>query len=1114
MAPAAIRPSEPANEDVPAVGVADDSEFSIAPEQFFNMIIDKNKETLQAFGGVEGVAKRLKCDLKTGISTSSIQSRIAKYDVNYLPPEEEMTFCKYLLDALSDKMMILLLVLGTLALILGLTTPEQGKDDVNYSTGWIDGTFIIVAVTIVILVTCINDYLKGQKFAELNRLTSKVPFKCLRDGKEIEVDIADVIVGDLVKFGSGAFLPADGLYIAGQGVTIDESAATGENDDKRKDAVKDPFIMSGTNVLAAEDGLFLVIAVGRNSFSGRIEIEARDKGKKTATPLQEKLEVLADVVGWVGVVVAAVLFLTLATISIIRKHDDYDFKVLLDYAIIGVSIIVVAVPEGLPLSVVIALAYSMTSMMKDNNMVRSLAACETMGAATSICSDKTGTLTTNEMTQIIASIGGVKTKTYDHNGTEHLEHDAISDTLKPEVLSLWIEAVSFNSTASQIEAPEGSKAKVTDGKVWIGNKTEQGLLRWANRVDPRGVAGVRETVSKEERRVYPFQSSKKTMASLVRLRGKTYMFCKGAPEIVLEFATEIINGETGEVSKLTDAAKQGVKNDIEEFAKEGLRTLGVAYKEYGPESVEFPEQDPLEGGVTFLGVAGIEDPVRTEVPGAVKQCQNAGVTVRMCTGDNINTAKAISKKCDIFTEGGVAMEGPEFRKLFCDDEAKFMEMLPHLQVLARCSPLDKQLLVGNLMLLGEVVAVTGDGTNDAPALRLADVGFAMNDGTDVAKKASKIILLDNNFVSVVKACKWGRNVNDNIRKFLQFQFTVNCVLLIITFIGAVKDAVSSDGDGEPPLAPIHLLWANLIMDTMAALALSTENPNDELLTRPPTYRDAPLISRKMKRFVIGGSIFQLAVLLTLIFAGEQLFQTDSDYSYDSPNENPTPEDLDEHEEDNRTLLRTVIFNVFIYMQVFNWFHARKLYDQVNPFEGFSRSPFFLPICLFVSLFQAFMVEVAGEFMETRSIGGVRWGVCIALALVMFPVGSLLRLVPVEEKEHVMKRLDHMVKKKDDDNADGDEDDDSDDEYGPNTKLRMVEEVRQTQRQLIKGAKVPIISRTSSGLRQARVPPSFKEAVRGVQARLSVVRALRGIRGKSERSGSRSNISIPSFADHH
>eukprot|EP01062_Namystynia_karyoxenos_P074557 TRINITY_DN714_c0_g2_i5.p1 TRINITY_DN714_c0_g2~~TRINITY_DN714_c0_g2_i5.p1 ORF type:complete len:1319 (+),score=396.72 TRINITY_DN714_c0_g2_i5:132-3959(+) len=1016
--------------------------FSIPHGKFFLMIQDKDLAEFHRLGGLGRIAAALQCDLgpppflnPRGIEESTVPQRVATYGENFIPDEEEITYLKFLQEALSDKMMILLLVLGVTALVINLTTPESGNDEVHYDKAWIDGTFIIVAVAVVVLVTTINDYLKELKFQALNAETSKLAFRVYRNGERVERDIKELVVGDLVEFSGGTAMPCDGIYVRGQGVSVDESACTGENDEKKKDHSlsvdeeprKDPFLISGTSVVAAEGGLMLVIGVGENSFSGKLEMATRTG--KVPTPLQEKLDDLADKVGRLGIVVAALLFVTLTIGSIAKAAhygDKYDFKVLLDYAITAVAIIVVAVPEGLPLSVTIALAFSMGAMQKENNLVRSLAACETMGAATNICSDKTGTLTTNNMIQVKGNVGGKDLLVHDpshpahHHGQGKISRADVHPDISQKCLDTFLDAMCFCSSAL-LRPAKGKEKGDARGMVWEGNKTELGMLRWAERVAPNGIQSIRGSVAPADRLLYPFQSLKKSMTALIRREGRIVQYTKGASEIVLAHCNQWMDA-TGECRAMEPEQQAEFEQTIQRFAQMALRTIGFGMRIYSNNAQDpFPEEDPFghAQNCVFLGISAIEDPVRKEVPPSVDLCFNAGVTVRMCTGDNLETAKAIALQCNILRTipgvgPGIAMTGPDFRRQFVDDAANdyahFRAMLPRVQVLARCSPLDKQLLVGMLMLSGEVVAVTGDGTNDAPALKLADVGFAMDDGTQVAKKASNIVLLDNNFVSVVTACKWGRNVNDSIRKFLQFQFTVNVVLLIVTFVGAVYDMSRRDGDGSAPLAPVHLLWANLIMDTMAALALSTEKPHADnagpLMQRLPTYRSAPLIGRRMWRFVFGGAAFQLIVVMTLIFAGEDLFQCRDPL----PRLNVTsavggngtapldyaPAQKEDWEEDVKTLHRTVIFNVFIYMQVFNWFHARKLYDEINPFEGFDRSKLFLPIVLFTAGFQAFMVEVAQGFMETTKPGGLRWVAILGIAALMLPIGILVRFIPVEE----------------------------------------------------------------------------------------------------------------------
>eukprot|EP01065_Artemidia_motanka_P013954 TRINITY_DN1789_c0_g1_i6.p1 TRINITY_DN1789_c0_g1~~TRINITY_DN1789_c0_g1_i6.p1 ORF type:complete len:1254 (+),score=543.14 TRINITY_DN1789_c0_g1_i6:34-3795(+) len=1162
--------------------------LDIDPQRFFTMMDNKSKdpakarELLDQFGRLEGLLKRLQSSAN-GVADASVPQRQRWLGKNALPPISDPTFCDFLIESF-DEMMMLLSVLGVTALIIQLLVPESGEDDVKYETAWIDGTFILVAVTLVVLITSINNYRKEQKFRELDAISDRHDFKVMRQGnprdaegrvQPVKIDHTEIVVGDVVMLQKGDLIPADGVFISG-GTIVDESALTGENDLKEKaggppaseGAIPlecDPFVISGTSVTGGSEGMFLVCAVGERSYSGHLEMGLR---KETPpTPLQEKLDELAGQVGWLGIIVAVVLFVVLGVCNAIRvasDGEDYDARVLLDYAIISVSIIVVAVPEGLPLSVTIALAYSMSAMQKDNNMVRSLMACETMGAATNICSDKTGTLTQNEMIMTQVNISKVELqkdwKADPARAPEQLgsaESDAkikcpAADRLSKEVLHAFVEAALYNSeddTGLNPATEEETRKwciqqrranKSTDGpkgpdgaglKLWGGNKTEVGIVRWCRRVWPDLVGSGEVTDEGWERvrdrakahalkegtdvgafsRAFPHDTIKKSSTTVVAtqhghdgcasrfLTGRLMQFTKGAPERILKACGSWV-GPDNTTREMTPEDQKEFEEVYARYSEMALRGIAVAYCELEGSSVpqyldEFCDgkdpYDPDQRRLTLLGICGIQDPPREEVPEAVSSVQLAGVTVRMCTGDNTGTGTAIAQECGLVDKESylqwkhaqterekmieqhgreqgqvlwqqrkdlpqkfLAMTGSEFRAMFAvlraQGDAGMKEFYERLRpstpgsqelgvrVLARCTPLEKQLFVGSLMMLGEVVAVTGDGCNDAPALKLADVGFAMEAGHQVAKKASKIVLLDNNFVSVVKACKWGRNVNDSIRKFLQFQFTVNIVLLTITFIGAVADVFTSDkGEGKPPLAAIHLLWANLIMDTMAAMALSTERPHDNLISaeRKPVYRQSPLLSRKMWRFIIGGAIYQLAVTLTLIFAGKQIFDVedyvDSEW-WSSPSDFPlTPHDKDEQEEEYEIVHRTITFNIFIYMQVFNWFSARKLFDEVNIFEGFCRSPMFLPIVAFTAGFQAFMVEVAGSFLETKSIGAARWGICIGVAFLMWPVMAIVRLIPVDEAEVEILPLDKEVeqeeKEKKESGGDDDDDDDDDDE---------------------------------------------------------------------------------------
>lgn len=535
-------------------------------------------------------------------------------------------------------------------------------------------------------------------------------------------------------------------------------------------------------------------------------------------------------------------------------------------------------------------------MLKDNNLVRVLASCETMGNATTVCSDKTGTLTQNKMTVVAASIGNFlrfARDTDEKEDEEDIQH--VRDKTPKPVLDLLTQAIATNSTAFEGLDEKGEPSIV-------GNKTETALLTFSLDYGAEHFHSVRERYALEQ--VFPFSSDRKAMATVIRveddmLRGHF----KGASEIMLDKCSQIVDGQDASGTrvnqrKLTADDRTQLEAVIQDYASRSLRTLAIAYRDFvhwppakatgsSADDDEVPYDDLVhDNGLTLIGIVGIEDPLRPGVKEAVKACQKAGVFVRMVTGDNVITAKSIAKQCEIYTSGGLVMEGPTFRHL---SPAEMDAVLPRLQVLARSSPEDKRILVERLKELGETVAVTGDGTNDGPALKLADVGFSMGiAGTEVAKEASSIILMDDNFSSIVKAIMWGRCVNDAVRKFLEFQLTVNVTAVVLTFISGVASEKQ-----KSVLTAIQLLWVNLIMDTLAALALATDPPTEELLDRAPTPKSAPLISLKMWKMIIGQAIFQVIVTFVLLYSNI--------LDYD-------PEDV---------VLQTIVFNTFVFCQIFN-----------------------------------------------------------------------------------------------------------------------------------------------------------------------------------------------------
>jgi len=467
-------------------------------------------------------------------------------------------------------------------------------------------------------------------------------------------------------------------------------------------------------------------------------------------------------------------------------------------------------------------------------------------------------------------------------------------------------------------------------------------------------------------RRYPFSSNLKQSSTVVRAEGGKEMatYVKGASEIVLANCSHYLTDD-GKKLIMTSDNRQHVEKAILDMSSQGLRTLCLGFNERAaPASADlpkFPPDDPL----TFIALLGIEEPLREEVGAAVSACQGAGIQVRMITGDHLGTALSIAKRCGIYKEGHglLAMEGKDFRQL---SPSQLSEIIPDLVVLARSTPLDKQTLVKAMMgLPNQVVAVTGDGTNDAPALKTADVGFSMNSGSDVAKNASDIILMDDNFVGVVKAVMWGRNVNDNIRKFLQFQLTVNIVACAVAFLGAVLNSHNLS-----PLKPVQLLWLNLIMDTLAALALATESPSERLLEREPQVKNSSIISKKMLQNIFGLAGFQLFVELLLLLSGDTFFDVQS-YS-------------DEH--------LTLVFNAFVMLQVFNFFNARMLYSEYNPFHDITKSPVLCFVVLGILVLQIFIVQYGGRFMSTVPLSLNQWLWCTLIGSLSLPVGVGMRLL--------------------------------------------------------------------------------------------------------------------------
>mmetsp|Transcript_18500 Transcript_18500/g.32066 ORF Transcript_18500/g.32066 Transcript_18500/m.32066 type:complete len:1142 (+) Transcript_18500:48-3473(+) len=982
----------------------------------YNMIERKDLAVFNDLGGTEGIATSLTSNLSKGLQTEQVHSHTQMYGVNQLPEQETVTFLGLVKEALADLMMRLLIIAAIISIIFGMFLPDPYTGEVNRKTGWIEGTAILMSVTIVVMVSAVNDYNKAKKFEEMSAEQSKKDVEVMRNGVKTSVDISELVVGDVMFVAAGMSMAADGVFLQGQDLKCDESAVTGETDIMKKSPAHDPFFISGTNVTEGE-GLVLIINVGVNSFAGKLAMATR--GSPADTPLQVKLGWLAEMIGKLGLAAAVLTFAVLSVKTVVsvvtwapspEQPDPIAWSVspFLNHLLVSITLVVVAIPEGLPLAVTIALAYSMKSMMADNCLVRVLASCETMGGTNTICSDKTGTLTTNSMT-VVQGWLAEDNFAFSGYGVTGGPNSAITESgaatvvfhSSPEQVDLMCEALALNSTCDELNQ---------DGKmVWVGgNKTEHGLVGFVKRIG-KDYKAMRNQYAAHDKRTYPFSSAKKRMTTIVRKNGKWLIFVKGASEMVLEDCTHVLS-KSGEVMPADEDYKAGIIQVIQQMADQGNRTMAVAYAE-SSDNGAFPAEEPYPA-LTLLAITGIQDPIRVEVPDAVASCRKAGIQVRMVTGDNKNTAVAIARKCGLLRsngecEEGEVMEGAEFRKMAAENPERLQALIPKLRVLARSSPTDKLVLVACLMDEGDIVAVTGDGTNDAPALKLADVGFAMKSGTDVATGAADMVLMDDNFSTVVRAAVWGRTVNDNIRKFLQFQLTVNVAGVLLTLIGS---AIYK----EEPLKAVQLLWLNLIMDTLAALALATERPARDCLEsgQGPISRAAPLISNRMWVFVITHGAFQLAVMILLIEFGPGIFNThrcehevcelvslEAQVNMTIPETetilcDPMSCDKCSVECKPELVQGTCMFNTFIWFQLFNEFNARKLYGERNIFEGFGRSRLFCIIFFICIGVQFLAVQVFGPVMKTTPLYFSQWVICISIAAMELLVGLIVSFIQV------------------------------------------------------------------------------------------------------------------------
>jgi Ca2+-transporting ATPase len=873
----------------------------------------------------------------------------------------------------------------------------------------VEGLAVMLAVALATGVSFLSEYKSDREFEALNARKDAIRATAVRGGRVSEVPLDELAVGDLVELGPGAEIPADGRTTLSNDLLIDQSLMTGESEPVAKgvspeteedDGPDRPgCVYRGTQVVGGA-GRMLVTNVGDDTMLGQIarrltgdpaaddpdaaagRVHRKLAVGKEQTPLQEKLEALARLISRVGYAAAAAIFVTLFARGLIAGELRWpaagenvtrvllaDFDAVLGYFVYMVVVIVVAVPEGLPMSVTVSLALAMRKMTRANALVRQLVATETIGSATVICTDKTGTLTQNRMTVARVFLGG---RTYQGGlepglptgpGTAH------------ELLAV---NAAVNSTAHLID--DGGRRRV------VGNTTEGALLLWLadgawrpggdGPIDYRAVRAGFPVVHQEL-----FSSDRKRMTTVVEAGGRLLVLVKGAPEAVL-LRCESVAGDDGSVSPLGAVERLAVETELAAAAAGAMRTLGFAYRELPGDTPReqldaLARSDDLEAGLTFVGFVGIHDPLRADVVQAVRQCHSAGIEVKMITGDNPETARAIAAECGLLDRpDAVVMTSDEFDKL-PDDALK--DRLPRLRVLARAKPLDKYRLVRLLQEDRHVVAMTGDGTNDAPSLRKADVGLAMGRaGTEVAKEASKIVLLDDAFGTIVRAVHWGRALYENIQKFVVFQLTINVSALAIAFLGPFLGL-------RPPFTVLQLLWINVIMDTFAAIALCSEPPRPGLMRVPPKRRDESILTRGMVTTILTTAAFFVAVMFALLVG----MQHGGWFAHPPGGPRSAPSD----QFAGFTVRQvTIFFTVYVFFQVWNQINCRSLTPDVSGLRGLFRNPVFWAITLAIVIGQAAIVTFGGIVFHTEPLRGADWAVTAAATASVLVFAEIVRRV--------------------------------------------------------------------------------------------------------------------------
>ena len=1119
---------------------------SIQLENLVSFYTDENNkqllfENLELLGGTEGILSKLKTSAENGIE--SPRFRKEEFGINKIFEEPPAPFIKFLKESLSELMIIILLSAAIIQIIIGLSIGNNKK------TGWLDGASVLFAVFVVVSVESFTNYQKEKKFYELNNLKNAgTLFKTIRDKNIVDLKAEDLLVGDIIRISGGETMPADCLLLEGNGIKIDESSLTGESKLVSKEVYEDcidnklqkvvtPVILSGTDCIKG-NGKAVIVCVGERSTKGKIRRMVDNSKDEKITPLQEKLDVLAKKISTFAICAGAATFICL-TCNLIylyisdynlfhglrgaahawdskkrtgqEQHEHHDQKMdrfhpkvylfpkILENIMITTVIITIALPEGLPMAVALTLAFSIKKLMDQNNLVRKMHSCETMGGADYILTDKTGTLTTNELNVV---------KIVTQNGEFALEDEkleegiCIADKIREDHQKYFENEIYWNLLRTALSVNVDCHINSLDKPDVNGdteeceskNKTDMALINFLYRVKSP-VSEIMNKYNKEDKKQIPFDSYKKRMTTFIRENDGSYkLYTKGGAENIKTFCKYYIHPETGEKCELTNKDLKNLQGKIENCNKDMLRTIYICYKEITENDFNEADENMDTNDLVLLAVFGIRDIIRKGVREAVLKCKEASINVIMVTGDNIQTAHAIAKECNIISPNcalaseteseeenlrnpPVEINGDIFYDLIgglvcstCDlpsNECKcpktnaeaeqiskklnmpiqklkndtiknldnFKTIVSNLKIMARSKPIHKYALVVGLKELNYIVAVTGDGTNDAPALSKCDVGFSMFNGTDIAKNSSDIILMNNNFSSIVSAIKYGRNIIDNLRKFIQFQLVIN--LTICSFI-----VICSCIGSETPIKSIQMLWIDLIMDSFATLTLTTEPPHDGLLSRKPTKRHENIITKNMIKHISLQTALQFGILMSIYLFGPKFIQ-EQDLSRIAENEiinkcfGILPGDMTDTNKiiygvknfwHNHVPIRkemmnnemckeyieygnlsaafklytqrqgspaqlTMIFNIFVLYTLFNQINCRVVDGSKNIFARLKNNPLFIIIEIFEFIVQFVIVEYWNTVFKATKNGLTyqQWGICVVLSSLSLVLDFILKL---------------------------------------------------------------------------------------------------------------------------